>query len=61
MIAAIFILSGFATLIYQVAWQRALFSIYGLECAIGRRRGDGLHAGAGRRQLGRRPLPPASC
>ena len=30
-IAAIFILSGFAALIYQVAWQRALFSIYGLD------------------------------
>ena len=31
MIAAIFVLSGFAALIYQVAWQRALFSIYGLD------------------------------
>ena len=31
MIAAIFILPGFATLIYQVVWQRALFSIYGLD------------------------------
>ena len=31
MIAAIFVLSGFAALIYQVAWQRALFSVYGLN------------------------------
>ena len=30
-IVAIFVLSGFAALIYQVAWQRALFSIYGLD------------------------------
>ena len=30
MVAAIFVLSGFAALIYQVAWQRALFGIYGL-------------------------------
>ena len=31
LIAAIFVLSGFAALIYQVAWQRALFGIYGLN------------------------------
>ena len=31
MVAAIFVLSGFAALIYQVAWQRALFGIYGLN------------------------------
>lgn len=31
LVAAIFVLSGFAALIYQVAWQRALFGIYGLN------------------------------
>lgn len=31
LIAAIFVLSGFAALTYQVAWQRALFGIYGLN------------------------------
>ena len=31
LVAAIFILSGFAALTYQVAWQRALFGIYGLN------------------------------
>ena len=30
-VAAIFVLSGFAALTYQVAWQRALFGIYGLN------------------------------
>ena len=30
LVAAVFVLSGFAALIYQVVWQRALFSIYGL-------------------------------
>ncbi len=29
--AAIFVLSGFAALVYQVAWQRALFTIYGVD------------------------------
>ena len=31
LVAAIFVLSGFAALTYQVAWQRALFGIYGLN------------------------------
>ena len=31
LVAAVFVLSGFAALIYQVVWQRALFSIYGLD------------------------------
>ncbi len=31
LVATIFVLSGFAALIYQVAWQRALFGIYGLN------------------------------
>ena len=30
-VAAIFVLSGFAALVYQVAWQRALFTIYGVD------------------------------
>ena len=33
LVAAIFVLSGFAALIYQVTWQRALFGIYGLNIA----------------------------
>lgn len=28
---AIFVLSGFAALIYQVVWQRSLFSLYGID------------------------------
>ena len=31
LVAAIFVLSGFAALVYQVAWQRALFGVYGLN------------------------------
>src|SRR6202046_4203232 len=27
----IFVLSGFAALLYQVVWQRALFAIYGIN------------------------------
>lgn len=29
----IFLLSGFAALVYQVVWQRALFAIYGIDMA----------------------------
>ena len=31
LVAAVFVLSGFSALIYQVAWQRALLSIYGVN------------------------------
>ena len=31
MITTIFVLPGFVALIYVVAWQRALLSIYGLD------------------------------
>ena len=31
LVAAIFVLSGFAALVYQVAWQRALLTIYGVN------------------------------
>ena len=31
LIAAVFVLSGFAALAYQVAWQRALLTIYGVN------------------------------
>ena len=31
LVAAVFVLSGFAALIYQVAWQRALLTIYGVN------------------------------
>ena len=31
LVAAVFVLSGFAALIYQVAWQRALLSVYGVN------------------------------
>jgi predicted membrane-bound spermidine synthase len=30
---AIFLLSGFAALVYQVVWQRALFAIFGIDTA----------------------------
>jgi|TARA_B110000263_G_C15092295_1_gene411386 hypothetical protein len=30
-LAVVFLLSGAAALIYQIAWQRALFVIYGLD------------------------------
>ena len=30
-VAAVFVLSGFAALVYQVAWQRALLTIYGVD------------------------------
>ncbi len=32
-ILVVFLLSGFAALVYQVAWQRALFRIYGIDSA----------------------------
>ncbi len=28
---AVFLLSGFAALLYQLVWQRALFTIYGID------------------------------
>ena len=31
LVAAVFVLSGFAALVYQVAWQRALLTIYGVN------------------------------
>ena len=31
LVAAVFALSGFAALVYQVAWQRALLTIYGVN------------------------------
>ena len=31
LVAAVFVLSGFAALVYQVAWQRALAAIYGVD------------------------------
>ena len=31
LIAAVFVLSGFAALVYQVAWQRALLAVYGVN------------------------------
>ncbi len=30
-LASLFLLSGFAALIYQIAWQRVLFSVYGVN------------------------------
>lgn len=30
-LASLFLLSGFAALIYQIAWQRTLFSVYGVN------------------------------
>lgn len=33
LLLTIFLLSGFAALLYQVVWQRVLFSIYGIDIA----------------------------
>ena len=30
-IYAVFLLSGFAALLYQIVWQRALYAIYGIN------------------------------